>query len=784
VTRRDQYGTSEHIVVSLDAYLDRRTAASFAITAGGVRRDYYHNSDSEDFMSRDFTFDPVWEARAQVDGLGWTAEMRIPFSQLRFTDKAVQVWGLNVNRFIPQRNEDVYWVMVPREETGFASRFGTLEGLDGIRPARRIEAVPYLSGNANFTAEPATGDPFNDGSTGEWRAGGDLKVGLGPSLTLDATFNPDFGQVEADPAELNLTAFETIFPERRPFFTDGNPSLMGPVVNYYYSRRIGAQPRGSASADFVDTPANTTILGAARLTGRLGSNLTIGAQAAVTQREFASTYDRQSAEFGKVEVEPAASYGVLRLQQQFGASQSTIGFSLSGMNRFFADGSSLATTLSDHAAAGGVDWLLRFRGGAYVLSGHAGFSYVGGDSAAILRIQRNSGHYLQRPDFNAMKLDPSRTYLWGFTGRIRADKNTGNWLWGIEGRTESPGFEANDMGRLQNADDFDFEGDINYRETEPGPVFRRWNVGIFGRTNLTVDGVRGDTRLAAFATGQFANFWEFRSNLAIRPRGQDHSLTRGGPLMGLTQLGGGEISLNSNFADPTSWQLRGEFGWGEGNLVVQSASGSVQVRPASSLALAIGPNWYRMVDPRQYFTTLAGGYDATYGSRYIFAQVEQTVLSAQIRLNYTFNPDLTVELYAEPFSASGRFTAHGELPAARSFDLRAYGTDGTTITRASDQEYRVTDSRNGGTFTLPNADFNNFSFRSNFVVRWEWTRGSTLYLVWQQNRFTQCSFFSAAADCPTDAVPGTPVQPGFMGSALSVPGDNFFAIKVSYWLVL
>jgi hypothetical protein len=784
ITRRDQYGNSEHVTVSLDPYLDRRTAVSFGITAGGVRRDYYHNQDSEDFMARDFTFDPVWEARAQVDAEGWTAEMRIPFSQLRFTDKPVQVWGLNVNRWVPQHNEDSFWVMVPRDETGFASRFGTLEGLDGIRPARRLEAVPYLAGNANFTAEPATSDPFNDGSTGDLRIGGDVKMGLGPSLTLDATFNPDFGQVEADPATLNLTAFETIFPERRPFFTDGNPSLLGPVVNYYYSRRVGAAPRGSASADFVDSPDNTTILGAARLTGRLGSKLTIGAQAAVTQREFARTYDLQANQFGEVEVEPTATYGVLRLQQQFGESQSTIGLSLAGMNRYFSSGSPLESSLSNRSAAGGVDWLVRFQGGRYVLSGHAGFSYVGGDSTAIEAIQRSSAHYLQRPDFEAMRLDPSRTALWGVTGRIRADKNTGNWRWGAEVRTESPGFEANDMGRVQNADDFDFEGDINYRETDPGPVFRRWNVGIFGRSNVTYDWERGDSRLAVFATGQFANFWEFRTNLAVRPRSQDHNLTRGGPLMGQLALGGGEFSLNSNWADPTSWSLRGEFGWGEGDLALQSVGGSLQVRPATALAFSVGPSYSRVVDPQQYFTTLSGGYEATYGSRYIFAQVEQTVLSMQLRLNYTFNPDLTIELYAEPFSASGRFTNHGELPAPRAFDQRTYGTDGTTITKVSDQEYRVSDSRNGGTFSLPVADFNDFSFRSNFVLRWEWTRGSTFYLVWQQNRYTQCSFFSVASECPTDAIPGTPTRPGFMGSALSVPGDNFFAVKISYWLAL
>lgn len=784
VTRRDQYGNSEHIVVTLDAYLDRRTAASFAITSGGVRRDYLHTRDSEGFEARDFTYDPVWEARVQVDMLGWSAEMRIPFSQLRFTDKPTQVWGLNINRYVPQRNEDIYWVMVPRTETGYVSRFGTLEGLDGIQPRRRIEVVPYVAGNADYVEEPSALNPFRDGSTAGMRAGADLKVGLGPSLTLDATFNPDFGQVEADPAEVNLTAFETFFPERRPYFTDGNRSLMGPVVNYYYSRRIGAPPRGQASADFVDAPANTTILGAGRVTGRLGPRLTVGAQVAVTQREFARTYDLRSDTFGRQEVEPFATYGVLRLQQQVGESQSVVGFSLSGMRRDFTEGSPLQNSLSRGAAAGGADWVIRFQGGRYELSGNAGFTYVGGDSVAILRLQRSSARYYQRPDYDAAILDPSRTALWGYTAQLRADKNAGNWLWGFDLRTESPGFEANDMGRLSTSDDFDFEGDINYRQTEPGKVFRWWNVGVYSRINWTYDLVRGDSRVAVFGRGQLSNFWNVELNFGLRPRGLDHSLTRGGPLMG--QLSGGSIGFNvrSNYAKPTSWSVGGEIARGEDGLRALTIAGGLELRPSAAAAISLGPNVVRYIDPQQYYTTLANGPAATFGNRYVFARVTQSVLSLQTRVNYTLNPDLTVELYAEPFAASGRFRDLGELPAPRRFDLRRYGTDGTTITAPSTSQYRIADSRNGDTFTLPNADFSTFSFRSNFVIRWEWARGSTLYLVWQQNRAAQCTTFQDPAECPVSVLPGANVRPGFLGSTLTIPGDNYLAVKISYWLSL
>jgi hypothetical protein len=782
VTRRDQYGNSEHIVVAIDPFLDRRTAYAFSVTSGGVRRDYYLNRDSEDLDARDFTFDPVWEARVQLDSTGWTAEMRIPFSQLRFTNKVIQTWGLNINRWVPQRNEDDYWVVVPRDETGFASRFGTLTGLESILPSRRMELLPYVAGNANFTTAPAPGDPFDDGSTGSFRAGGDFKMGLGPSLTLDATFNPDFGQVEADPAQLNLTAFETIFVEKRPFFTDGNPALLGPVPNYYYSRRIGAVPRGQASGDFVQAPDNTTILGATRVTGRLGSNLTIGAQAALTQREFAETFDSTTRRFDRVEVEPLASYGVLRLQQQFGAASSTVGFSLSGMRRYFSDGTDLPEVFSRRAAAGGADWRLRFQGGRYELSGWTGFSMVQGDSSAILRIQRSSGHYLQRPDFSAMPLDPSRTSLWGFTGRLRADKNAGNWLWGAEFVTESPGFEANDMGRLQNADDFEFNGDVNYRETNPGPVFRRWNVGVTWRQNWNYDWVRTVGQLGTFGRFTLNNFSDVNVNLLVRPRYQDDVLTRGGPLAGRGATYGGSLQFNTSYATPNSVSATTSFEGGEFDYRLFTLSAGVTLRPASAWDLSLTPSWRRFRDPRQFVSQQPDGYPATYGARYVFATVDQSVLSAQIRFNYTFTPDLTLEFYAEPFTASGSYSGHGELSAARSFDLRVYGTDGTSIAQEDDQTLRVTDARNGGSFTLPVQDFNNFSFRSNLVIRWEWTRGSTLYLVWQQNRAAQCAAYANPADCPAGSPPGTISRPGFLGDALTVPGDNYLAVKVSYWI--
>ena len=328
VTRRDGDSDAEVLVISLDTYLDRRTAYSFAISSGGVRKDYYHTQDFEDF-SVELGFDPVWLAKARVDSLGWTAEARIPFSQLRFSRGGKQLWGLELRRTTPDRHEDDYWVLIPKAAAGFASYFGLLEGIDGIKPSRRLEILPYTSGGLTLQGKVDPIDPFNRKTQG--RAGSDVKMGLGPNLTLDGTVNPDFGQVEADPAVVNLTAFETFYDERRPFFIEGSENLTGRGLSflgrpiYFYSRRIGSSPHGAASGDFVKAPLNTTILGAAKVTGRLPSGLTIGALASATPREWARTYDTLTRQFSRAAVEPPAGFGVVRMQQEIGKEHSTLG---------------------------------------------------------------------------------------------------------------------------------------------------------------------------------------------------------------------------------------------------------------------------------------------------------------------------------------------------------------------------------------------------------------------------------------------------------------------------
>jgi hypothetical protein len=764
LARRDREGDAEQLAVSLDTYHDRRTAYTFAVSAAGTRIDYYHPSDNEG--SRSYSFDPVWQAEARVDSAGWTAEMRIPLSQLRFTGAPEQVWGVNVVRRVPARNEVAYWALVGRNEVGWSSRMGELAGLGALRPSRRMELLPYVAAEGRLAQPEDPRDPFVADREAGLRVGGDLKMGLGPSFTLEATINPDFGQVEADPAEVNLTQFETFFSERRPFFVEGT-SLLG-SRGLFYSRRIGAPPPGQPGTDYFERIDNTTILGAAKLTGRTRAGLSVGALAAVTARENAATFDTVTRSLGHAEVAPPAAYAVVAVQQEFGRDRSTIGGSLTGVRRGLDADSPLRALVPEQAVSGIVDGRLRWNGGQYDVSAYAGFSHVSGDSLAILRLQRSSRRYFQRPDAGHVEVDPSRTALGGLLLGINHSKMRGRWLWDVDYSEQRPGLELNDVGQQGSADYRYLSANFRHRQTEPGPLFRSYNVGLYPEAQWNFDGVRNLFTLGMWSWGQLRNYWGFEMALVRVTRALSDDLTRGGPLMGTGAGWLTEAELSGNPANRTRWIVEANLerdelgGWG------MELAADLSLRPGPRWELSIQPGWARGVISRQYVQERDGGPEATFGRRYVFAHVEQNEVAAQIRLNYALSPDLTLETYLEPFASSGRFYDFGELRAARSRDLRAYGEEGTTITVDPETgERRVTDGT--AEFTLQNPDFDVRSFRSNAVLRWEWRPGSTLFVVWQQNRGREVPRWSR-------------LGPDDLFDSLSARGENFLALKATYWL--
>jgi len=773
VTRRDGESDAEVFTVSLDPYHDRRTAYSFSVSSGGVRGDAYHAQDSED-SGREPQYDPMWTARARVDSAGWTAELRIPFSQLRFNSAAQQVWGLQLTRYVADKAERLQWVLIPIAAAGYSSRFGRLEGIAGIPPSRRIELLPYVATDVTLRSGVDARNPFTDRLGG--RAGADLKVGLGPNLSLDATINPDFGQVEADPAIVNLTAFEQVFEERRPFFVEGNELLTGRGQSFigrptwFYSRRIGAAPHGAVQGDFVDAPTNTTISSAAKVTGRLARGLSIGALAAVTPREFARTFEVDSGTIGSTAVEPPSGFGVLRLQQEFGRQQSNVGVSLTAVQRSLDDRGGLRQLLVKDALAGGIDWKLRYMQGMYEVTGWVGGSRVAGDPAAIARLQRNSAHFFQRPDQDYVEFDPTRTSLSGATASIRLDKNAGRFtLGGIQLSTRTPGFEINDAGQMRSGDDIDFNADIQLRDTKPNRYVRFYQFGTSTVAGWNYGGIRQYLRLNQSAQAILHSFWRLNARGTLHIPSLSDDLTRGGPLIG-TPAGYsvlGQVTSRANV--PTTWNARTEYyhdafgGWR------WDLSTGLATRPAPQWQASVDPTYSRSVDARQYVAARSGGRSETYGQRYIFAAVERSTLSARLRVNYALTPNFTVEGYAEPFAASGRFYGFGEVPSPRSNTLRVYGAPGTgtSLSREPDGTSKVTEGSD--TFTLPALDFQRLSFRSNLVLRWEWLPGSTAFFVWQQSRQGQL-------------LDGELVRARNLWDAVQSDGDNFLVVKVSYWL--
>jgi hypothetical protein len=762
--RDDGYDQAEHVLVSFDTFLDRRTAYTFGVTAGGVRIDRYHSQDDTDF---DAGFDPVWEARTQIDELGWTAELWIPFAQLRFNDVAEQIWGLNVSRFTPSLNEQDYWIAVPRTEQAWASRFGDLRGIGTLGSTRRIELLPVVVGSSLMNGQRDANNPFDTGQNLASRFGADMKMGLGPSLTMNVTINPDFGQVEADPAEVNLTAFATRFAERRPFFTENSQLFAISHPNGFYSRRIGIRPSGPASGDYVDYPENNTILAAGKITGRLRSGTSIGILSAVTGQEFART--STGALIDEVRVAPRTMFGIARVQQEFGTAGSFASVMFGTAHRDMADGDPLAALLSKNALVLGGDTLMRFRRGQYELRSAVIVSHVDGTAKAMERIQRSSAHYMQRPDKTYATIDPTRTSLTGVSTQTAFERISGrHWLFGISAKVDTPTFDTNDIGQLNAADGIQPSVNVTYRETRPGKLLRNYSIRLNYNNEWNFGLERQMSTVGTNFSVTWVNFWTSSINVSRNARTQNASLTRGGPLMGTPEGLNLTINVGNRSTSPTRIQGQMVVNGNEMDGFSRRVNGTFSFRPGPQWQLSVRPAYDRTTDAQQYVQTLSGGRPETYGGRYIFAYIERSTVSTQFRLGYTLKPDVNVDFYAEPFAASGRYFDYGELAARGSMDRLTYGSaPGTTLVTNPDGSQTATIG--GTTLPLSNRDFNVRSFRSNAVLRWEYRPGSTLYVVWQQNR--------EARD-----VLGSRVDFGDMFRSVTAPGSNIFLVKTSFWI--
>ena len=463
---------SDGCVLYLDSYRDKRSGYFFYVSAAGTLADGLIENDVK--QPNDLTWDAVWEGVPHIDSKGWSVEMKIPYSQLRFNKEDSQVWGIDVERFISRRFETDMMVYTPRNESGFTSRFPDLVGMDGITPPARIELLPYVVGKAEYIGG-APNDPFNNGHEYSPGLGLDVRAGLGSSLTLNGTINPDFGQVELDPAVVNLTDVESTFEEKRPFFTEGvsiyrfgrggtnnNVNFNWPSTNIFYSRRIGRTPQGSLpDYDYADKPNGTHILGAAKISGEISNSWKIGTIHAVTQREFAdisSNGNRSS-----IEIEPLTYYGIFRAQRDFNSGDQGLGILSTYTNRLF-NNVDLKNSINKSAFVAAADgWTFLDKDNTYVLTGWGAVSSVAGSKERITALQESPTHYFQRPDVSYISVDSSAVSLTGYSGRLMLNKNRGRWIFNTAVGFISPKFEVNDLGFGSYSDYINMHFFTNYR---------------------------------------------------------------------------------------------------------------------------------------------------------------------------------------------------------------------------------------------------------------------------------------------------------------------------------
>jgi hypothetical protein len=739
LNRRDSFENINDVFFALiDSYHDHRTQFVFGVTPAGERRDAVGSNDSNHAF--DPGWDPIWEVKTEIDSLGWVAELRIPFSQLRFSAAEEQTWGIQFRRDIHRAGEEADWAWSPRTEPGQVSKYGHLLGIRRIPAPRRLEFLPYASSQARLTEGIPAGNPFDDGSVTAADGGLDLKYGVTSDLTLTATINPDFGQVEADPSVVNLTAFETFFEERRPFFVEGSSIFnfgFGQTARYFYSRRVGRAPSQSAlgTAAYVDEPAASSILGAVKLSGRTQSGWSIGVFDAITGREYARTADPTGGTIRRVAVEPLSNYGVVRVKRDLGNGSSGFGFMATSVNRDVDESDFPLVRRS--AQFGAFDFYHRWKQNTYQLDGHLGFSSIAGPASAIAVAQGSSARYYQRPDQDYVSFDPTRTALRGWTGRLFVQRPSGSWTYGLGGEVISPGFEVNDAGFQQEADRIAAGTYLSRNWLRPGKFARDASLGLNINQRLNFGGDRLASEIGLSASVSRHDFSSIFLNLGHRVAGLDDRATRGGPLMRVPANWQAAIHYLTDQRGVVSAMAGGNYTTGS-----EGWSGSAFVRLSvqsrSRLTFSTTPS-VQVSRLDQFFL---GSYPdptatATFQNRYVFAPLRQNVFSLATRLNYYFTPSLSLQLYAEPFVASGEYGIPAAFAAPRGYRFDRYGAAGSTYAREPSTGAITLDADGAGPspeIAVPNPEFLIRSIRSNLVLRWEYRPGSTLFLVWNQSR--------------------------------------------------
>ncbi len=743
IGRKDDFPQSDRVVVLIDSYHDRRTGFEFGVTAAGGRYDAAIYDDKDE----DQAWDAVWDVATRIDSAGWTAEFRIPLSQLRYGPQRDHTFGFAIDRDIYRYNERVSWPLFRQSKAGLASQFADVTGFDDLEASRRLEAAPYfVTKNVSHVAARTVG------RRQDLSLGADFRYRVASNVTLDATANPDFGQVEADPGVLNLTAYETFFPEKRPFFVAGRGLFDVPIncnqVNcssetMFYSRRIGRAPELAGTFNDTTSPAFTTILGASKLTGRLAGGLRIGVLDAVTEKMTG---------VGRRTIEPTTNYAVVRLDQDYGRGDGTVGVMVTGVNRSLDAWS--APYLPASSYAGAANFRQRFLRETYQVSALLAGSRVGGTAPVIADLQRDPVHYYQRPDAG-LPLDTTRTTLGGDAEEVKLGKVGGKHLmFETALQRRSPGFEINDLGYLQRAGEQNWSTWVGYFDRQVRTLYQsfQWNWNWW--QIWTTEGLPLERALNTNVQITFRNNWGVHVGGTLGQIGAtyDDRAARGGPAVRQDPYVTPWISISGDDRRQIvpSFSVN-YFRGGAGHAHSIALGPELDLKLSSRFSASASLDWEKNDNGYQWY---GNATDALGAAHYGFARLRQTTEAVTARLNYTISPTATLQVYAQPFISKGTYSDLRELsatPRAAQYDRRYQPYyDAPTAADPGGFDYR--------------------QFRSNVVFRWEYLPGSILFVVWSQGR-------QASADAA-----GTAGIGGDLRRLFELPPDNTLLIKVSYWL--
>ena len=736
---------SDWFGVALDSYHDHRTAFHFQVNPGAVQRDATVRMESGQVVE-DNSWDPVWEVATSRDSAGWTAEMRIPFSQLRFRAGREQSWGMQLERIIGSRQEYAEWAFTPKREFSGVQRYGHLVGLNGVRSGKRLELLPYVVGRGEYV-DPGV-DPFRSDAEHSATTGADVLYRIASDVTLNATINPDFGQVEVDPAIINLGVYETFFPEKRPFFIEGSEifQFTGNTSggDLFYSRRIGRSPELSPPTPEADVPAVTTIPAAVKVSGKSAGGWSVGMLDAVTARETAKYVDTLGAA-RSVAVEPLTNYFVGRARHEAGAGRSWFGGIVTAVNRDLAT-PNLGAGLRSAAYAAGVDWRYEWAGRSWAFQGSLVGDAVLGSRAAIIATERQANHYLQRPDATHLGVDTMATSLTGYSAGASLSKQAGeHWRGDVAGALTSPRFEVNDLGFQTRTDRRDRQADLVYVENGPGPFLREYDIGLTWRDESNYAGDRIQETFVLSGGFTHLSFWRLTGFARRLLRSWDDRSTRGGPMM--IRPAETEFEISGRSDTRKSVQLNG------------SADRTYDEYSGAAWTFTMGvsvssPRWNLSLGPALSTGRIAAQYvgtvddstaTTTYGRRYLFAPLDFTQVSADLRLNLALTPRLTLQGYGQPLIFSSDYGPVGSLAAARTFDFAPYSG------------------------TAPSLDGTLRSLRGTVVLTWEWRPGSRLYVAWQHWR--QGVVAAPRFDFSRD-----------VAGLFDARANNILVVKISDWL--